>query len=82
MQDLVRRLKPEFSKTPHVKGILSMARYDEPDTAETSFFICLGDAPTLDEQYTVFGKVVEGMDVLDRFQRSTSITRRPRNGSS
>ena len=69
MQDLVRRLKPEFSKTPHVKGILSMARYDEPDSAETSFFICLGDAPTLDEQYTVFGKVVEGMDVLDRFQK-------------
>jgi peptidyl-prolyl cis-trans isomerase B (cyclophilin B) len=69
MQDLVRRLKPEFNKTPHVKGILSMARYDEPDSAETSFFICLGDAPTLDEQYTVFGKVVEGMDVLDRFQK-------------
>jgi peptidyl-prolyl cis-trans isomerase B (cyclophilin B) len=68
MQDLVRRLKPEFNKTPHVKGILSMARYDEPDTAETSFFICLGDAPSLDEQYTVFGKVVEGMDVLDKFQ--------------
>jgi len=69
MQDLVRRLKPEFNKTPHVKGILSMARYDDPDSAETSFFICLGDAPSLDEQYTVFGKVVEGMDVLDRFQK-------------
>src|SRR5512135_1010517 len=68
-RDLVRRLKPEFSKTPHVKGILSMARYDDPDSAETSFFICLGDAPTLDEQYTVFGKVVEGMDVLDKFQK-------------
>lgn len=69
MQDLVTRLKPEFNKTPHVKGILSMARYDDPDSAETSFFICLGNAPTLDEQYTVFGKVVEGMDVLDKFQK-------------
>jgi len=38
-------------------------------TAETSFLICLGDASTLDEQYTVFGKVIEGMDVLDRFQK-------------
>lgn len=66
--DLVRKLKPEFNSTPHVKGIVSMARYDEPDSAETSFFICLGDASNLDGKYTVFGKVVEGMDVLDRYQ--------------
>lgn len=66
--DLVRRLKPEFSSTPHVKGIVSMARYDDPESADTSFFICLGDAANLNGQYTVFGKVVEGMDVLDRFQ--------------
>ncbi len=68
-QDLVRRLKPEFNNTPHVKGILSMARAEEPDSAETSFFICLGDALSLDNQYTVFGKVVDGIEVLDKFQK-------------
>jgi peptidyl-prolyl cis-trans isomerase B (cyclophilin B) len=66
--DLVHRLQPEFSDTRHLKGIVSMARYDEPDSAETSFFICLGDATSLDGRYTVFGKVVDGWDVLERFQ--------------
>ena len=70
IKDLVRRLKPEFNKTSHIKGILSMARYDEPDSAETSFFICLGaDATSLDGEYTVFGKVLEGVDVLEKFQK-------------
>jgi cyclophilin family peptidyl-prolyl cis-trans isomerase len=70
VKDLVRRLKPEFNKTSHVKGILSMARYDEPDSADTSFFICLGDdATSLDSEYTIFGKVLEGMDVLEKFQK-------------
>lgn len=68
MRDLVRRLQPEFNDTRHVKGVLSMARYDEPDSAETSFFICLGDAAGLDREYTAFGQVVEGMEVLDKFQ--------------
>jgi peptidyl-prolyl cis-trans isomerase B (cyclophilin B) len=68
MADLVRKLKPEFNSTHHGKGIVSMARYDEPDSAETSFFICLGDAGALDNQYTVFGRVIEGMDILDKFQ--------------
>jgi cyclophilin family peptidyl-prolyl cis-trans isomerase len=67
-QDLVRRLKPEFNETRHVKGILSMARSDEPDSAETSFFICLGDATSLDREYTAFGKVAGGLDILDKFQ--------------
>ena len=67
-RDLVRRLKPEFNNTRHIKGVLSMARGDEPDSAETSFFVCLGDATGLDNQYTAFGKVVEGMEVLDKFQ--------------
>jgi len=66
--DLVSKLKPEFNDTRHVKGIVSMARYDEPDSAETSFFICLGNAGSLDGQYTAFGKVVEGMEILERFQ--------------
>jgi peptidyl-prolyl cis-trans isomerase B (cyclophilin B) len=68
-QDLVRRLKPEFNETPHVKGVVSMAHGDAPDSAETSFFVCLGDASGLDRQYTAFGRVVEGLDVLDRFQQ-------------
>jgi len=67
--DLVRRLKPEFSRTEHVRGTLSMARSDEPDSAETSFFICLAPAPSLDGEYTVFGKVVQGLDVLEKFQK-------------
>jgi cyclophilin family peptidyl-prolyl cis-trans isomerase len=66
--DLVRKLKSEFNATHHGKGIVSMARYDNPDSAETSFFICLGDAGSLDGQYTVFGRVVEGIAVLDKFQ--------------
>jgi cyclophilin family peptidyl-prolyl cis-trans isomerase len=69
MNDLVRKLKAEFNDTKHVKGILSMARTDDPDSAETSFFICLGDASSLDHEYTAFGKVVEGMDIIDKFQK-------------
>jgi cyclophilin family peptidyl-prolyl cis-trans isomerase len=68
IKDLVRRLKPEFNRTRHVKGILSMARSDEPDSAETSFFICLGDAAGLDGEYTAFGEVEEGAEVLEKFQ--------------
>lgn len=69
-RDLVRRLKPEFNETRHVRGVLSMARGDEPDSAETSFFICLGDATGLDREYTAFGRVVEGLEVLDKFQKA------------
>jgi peptidyl-prolyl cis-trans isomerase B (cyclophilin B) len=69
LNDLVRKLKAEFNNTKHVKGILSMARTDDPDSAETSFFICLGDATSLDHEYTAFGKVVEGMDVVEKFQK-------------
>jgi peptidyl-prolyl cis-trans isomerase B (cyclophilin B) len=68
-QDLVRRLKPEFNETRHVKGVVSMARGEAPDSAETSFFVCLGDASGLDREYTAFGRVVEGLEVLDRFQQ-------------
>ncbi len=69
MSDLVRKIKAEFNDTRHVKGVLSMARSDDPNSAETSFFICLGDAASLDHEYTAFGKVVEGMDVVDKFQK-------------
>ncbi len=59
-QKMVRSLQPEFNDTKHVKGILSMARGDDPASAMTSFFIVTGDAPSLDGKYTVFGRVVDG----------------------
>ncbi|HFE53902.1 MAG TPA: peptidylprolyl isomerase [Bacteroidetes bacterium] len=56
----------EFNDIPHDKGIVSMARARDPNSAGTQFFICLKRLPNLDHQYTVFGKVIEGMDVLDK----------------
>ena len=64
----VRSLPPEFSPTPHEKGILSMARGDDPASATTSFFVVTARTPALDNQYTVFGRVVEGLDVLDAIE--------------
>ena len=58
-------LPAEFSSTPHVRGILSMARSQNPDSGGSQFFICVADARFLDNQYTVFGKVASGMDVVD-----------------
>ncbi|MGZ6988067.1 MAG: peptidylprolyl isomerase [Thermoanaerobaculia bacterium] len=59
-------LKPEFNDTPHRRGIVSMARSSAPDSASSQFFIVLKDYPSLDHQYTAFGEVVKGMDVVDR----------------
>jgi cyclophilin family peptidyl-prolyl cis-trans isomerase len=75
-QKLVHPLQPEFTDTKHVRGILSMARGDDPASATTSFFIVLADAPSLDGKYTVFGHVVDGMDTL------TKIESGPVNGES
>jgi len=61
---LVHNLQPEFSDTPNVPGIVSMARADDPASASTSFFICTGECRALDGKYTVFARVVSGMDVL------------------
>ncbi|MBX9616200.1 MAG: peptidylprolyl isomerase [Caulobacteraceae bacterium] len=58
-------LKAEFSKEPHVRGTCSMARTNQPDTANSQFFICFDDAGFLDGQYTVWGEVIEGMDHVD-----------------
>jgi len=58
-------LKAEFSKLPHTKGTLSMARAGDPNSAGSQFFICVADAPFLDGQYTVFGEVIDGMNVVD-----------------
>ena len=55
----------EFNDTPHVKGILSMARTNDPNSASSQFFICHDNASFLDNNYTVFGKVVQGLDIID-----------------
>jgi cyclophilin family peptidyl-prolyl cis-trans isomerase len=64
-QRYVRTLAPEFNDTLHVKGILSMARTDDPNSASTSFFICTGPAPSLDGKYTAFGQVIDGLATVD-----------------
>jgi peptidyl-prolyl cis-trans isomerase B (cyclophilin B) len=69
-QKLVRPLQPEFSATPHVRGIVSMARGDDPASAMTSFFIVLGPATSLDGKYTVFGRVEDGMAVVEAIEKT------------
>jgi peptidyl-prolyl cis-trans isomerase B (cyclophilin B) len=64
----VRPLDGEFNDIPHVKGVVSMARGADPDSATTSFFICTAAAPSLDGQYTAFGEVVEGMEVVEAIE--------------
>jgi peptidyl-prolyl cis-trans isomerase B (cyclophilin B) len=68
-QKYVHTIKPEFSDTKHVKGIISMARGDDPASATTSFFIVTGDASSLDGKYTVFGRLVDGLSVLDAIEQ-------------
>jgi peptidylprolyl isomerase len=58
-------LKQEFSAEPHVRGVCSMARTNDPNSANSQFFICFGDARFLDQQYTVWGEVVDGMEHVD-----------------
>ena len=62
-------LKQEFSNLPHDRGTLSMARSSDPDSANSQFFICFKASPFLDKQYTVFGKVIDGMDYVDKIKR-------------
>ena len=64
----VRDLQPEFNPTPHDRGILSMAHGDDPASANSSFFIVLARTPALDNLYTVFGRVVEGLDVVEAIE--------------
>jgi cyclophilin family peptidyl-prolyl cis-trans isomerase len=66
MGDPGYKLKAEFNDKSHKRGILSMARSGHPDSAGSQFFICVADAPHLDRQYTVFGEVVSGLDVVDK----------------
>jgi peptidyl-prolyl cis-trans isomerase B (cyclophilin B) len=69
-QGYVHMLQPEFNPTPHERGIVSMARLDDPASAASSFFIVLGRSPALDNQYTVFGRVVGGLDVLEKIENA------------
>jgi len=64
-----QKLKAEFSREPHVRGTVSMARTPDPDSADSQFFICFADATFLDGQYTVWGQVVEGMEFVDRITK-------------
>ncbi len=72
----VHPLKAEFSFRKHTRGVLSMARTESPDSATTSFFIVLGPAPHLDGKYTIFGKMIDGFDVLERIEKA------PRDGET
>src|SRR5580765_2184456 len=75
-QALVHNLAPEFNDTRHIKGIVSMARGDAPDSAQTSFFICTGTSAALDGVYTAFGRVVDGMAAVDAIEAT------PRTGET
>ena len=67
-------LKAEFSKEPHVRGACSMARSQNPDSANSQFFICFDDASFLDRQYTLWGKVTEGMNIVDTIKRGKPVS--------
>jgi cyclophilin family peptidyl-prolyl cis-trans isomerase len=67
-QGYVRTLQPEFNATKHERGILSMARGADPASASSSFFIVLAPSPSLDNTYTVFGRVTSGLEVLERIE--------------
>ncbi len=66
-------LKQEFNAEPHVRGICSMARAMNPNSANSQFFICFDDARFLDKQYTVWGKVIEGMENVDKIKRGEPV---------
>ena len=64
-------LNAEFNDIPHEKGTLSMARSSDPNSANSQFFICLDNAPHLDRNYTVFGKVIKGMEFVENIKRGS-----------
>ncbi|WP_417309550.1 peptidylprolyl isomerase [Devosia sp.] len=66
-------LKAEFNAEPHVRGTASMARAQNPDSANSQFFICFGDARFLDKQYTAWGNVIEGMENVDQIKRGEPV---------
>ncbi|HEY8262716.1 MAG TPA: peptidylprolyl isomerase [Methylosinus sp.] len=66
-------LKAEFNAEPHVRGTCSMARAQHPDSANSQFFICFGDARFLDKKYTVWGEVISGMENVDKIKRGEPV---------
>ncbi|MFL9825378.1 peptidylprolyl isomerase [Rhodoplanes sp. SY1] len=69
-----QKLKAEFSREKHVRGTVSMARAQNPDSGDSQFFICFTEAPWLDGQYTVWGKVTAGMDNIDKIKRGEPVS--------
>ena len=69
-----RKLKAEFSKEKHVRGTVSMARAQSPDSGDSQFFICFEESPWLNGQYTVWGAVVEGMENVDKIKRGEPVS--------
>lgn len=67
-----KRLKAEFNSEPHTRGAVSMARAADPDSADSQFFIVLKDSNFLDKQYTVFGRVISGMEFVDQIKKGDS----------
>ena len=68
-----KHLDAEFNSEPHVRGVCSMARAQNPNSADSQFFICFADATFLDRQYTAWGKVISGMDNVDSFARGEPV---------
>ena len=66
-------INAEFNDTPHKRGTLSMARAQDPNSADSQFFICFDDTPHLDGQYTVWGEVIEGMEFVDMIKKGDPI---------
>ena len=64
-----KKLKAEFNKEPHVRGTASMARAASPDSGDSQFFICFDESPWLNNQYTVWGKVISGMEAIDAIEK-------------
>jgi peptidyl-prolyl cis-trans isomerase B (cyclophilin B) len=75
-------VKAEFNSVKHKRGIVSMARSGHPDSASSQFFIMVADYPSLDNQYSAFGQVTKGMDVVDKIVSSPSRNDRPTNPTS
>jgi peptidylprolyl isomerase len=69
-----KKLKAEFNSEPHVRGTVSMARAQSPDSGDSQFFICFADARFLDKQYTVWGKVTAGMENVDKIKRGEPVS--------
>lgn len=68
-----QKLKAEFSKEPHVRGTVSMARAMDPNSGDSQFYMCFAESPWLNNQYTVWGKVTEGMDNVDKIKRGEPV---------